>query len=363
MMARLGALMKRGWTGVPHTRTGAVRPDQNNAALLHPGVQGHNIAASRVDGDCLGTALRRVEPEPWPAEACRTVCELKARLSGLEEDNDSLRDRCAELERRVAAELPDAGCDLLQEARCAADEVKILKCEFLRTVSHELRNPLDEVQGVLLALRDQCLSADAGECVEHGLTCCKKLDRMIQDILEFKELSGGRLALACDYFHLADVLRGVEEVYEPVCRRKNLELKVMNDPLLQGPPQGRIWGDERRLRQILEHLLDNAVRFTPSGEIRVEAHILSETESGRVRLRLSVRDTGIGIPEKSLRRIQDPFELGEIGLNRRHQGPGLGLATVGKLAELMGGHLRVESMEGVYTAAHCAVTLETQPGV
>lgn len=360
MMARLGALMKRGWTGVSHARTGAVRPDQNSAALLHPGARGRTIAASRVDGDCLGTALKRVEAEPWPAEACRTVRDLKVRLSDLEEDNDNLRARCEELERREAAELPDAVCDLLREARCAADEAKVHKCEFLRTVSHELRTPLNGVQGMLQVLRDQGLGADAGECVDHGLTCCKKLDRMIQDILEFKELSGGRLALACDYFYLSDVLRGVEEVYEPVCRRKNLELKVMNDPLLG---LGRLWGDERRLRQILEHLLDNAVRFTPSGEIRVEAHILSETESGRVRLRLSVRDTGTGIPEKAVRRIQGPFELGEIGLNRRHHGPGLGLATVGKLAELMGGHLRVESMEGVYTAAHCTLTLETQPGV
>lgn len=340
-----------------HVDTTNVRPG------VRPKERGRDLG-DRIPskGVCLGEIFKPAELAPWPAEACRTVRGLKARIANLEADNNLLQERCADMERRVAGEMSAGVHDLYAQARSAVEEAKVLKCEFLRTVSHELRTPLGSMQAMLQALCDANLDKDLKAYALQGLSCCKKLDRLMRDLLEFKALASGSLLLEPGLVLLDDVLCGVEHAYGPACRHKGLELVVKSDPSL---PR-RLWGDERRLRQILEHLLDNALRFTPVGEIRVEAHALSEGGSGRVRLCLSVRDTGVGIPEKALERIQEPFfepfSRVESGLRRMQYGPGLGLAVVGKLAGLMGGHVRVESMEGLYTAVHCTVRLETPPG-
>jgi signal transduction histidine kinase len=262
MMAKLGALMKRGWTGMSCAGTEAIRPvHQKNAAttIRSGGKEQKVVDLALAKAECLGGTFKQADPTLWPAEACRAVRELKSRAAHLEADNDR-------------------------------------------------------------ALSSGCLFLEPGLLV------------------------------------LDDVLRSVEFTYGPICRQKGLKLVVKNDPLL---PK-RLWGDERRLSRILEHLLDNALRFTPSGEIRVETHALSEVVDRRVRLRLSVRDTGIGISEKALEWIQELFVRIESGLSWVH--PGSGLVMVGKLARLMDGYVHVESMEDMCTEVYCTVTLEVPSG-
>ena len=347
MVNRLSALVRRRWSGFVEDGVFASgRPVESDN--VHPGLK------VRSREDCLA-----VEPVMvWPADACRVVRELNARVAELEESNATLRRRDEAIRLRVPPETPSAVRDLLGEARCFVDETKALKCEFLRTVNHELRTPLNGVKGMLQVLRETSLDAEQREYVDQGLASCETLDRAVRDILDYNTLNPGCVQLERQSLDIDNILRDIEQTYAPACLRKGLDFVVSKDSSVRG----LYLGDAARLKQILRHLLDNALRFTSSGEIRVEASCLSEARNGWVRLCLSVHDTGMGIPEDCLERVLEPFTQVDSGLTKTFSGCGLGLAMVRKLVGLMDGQFRLESLEGAYTSAYCILSLERLPG-
>ncbi|WP_161788503.1 sensor histidine kinase [Desulfonatronum thiodismutans] len=294
----------------------------------------------------------------WPADACRVVRELNARVAELEESNAALLAKYEATQPRVTLDIPSAVRDLFDEARCVVDDAKALKCEFLRTVNHELRTPLNGVKGMLQVLRETDLNPEQREYVDHGLSSCEILDRAIRDILDYNTLNPSCVQMERKPLNVDDILCDIEQAYAPACVRKGLDFLVSKDASVRG----LFLGDAARLKQIFRHLLDNALRFTPSGEIRVEVSCLSGTKNGRVRVCLSVHDTGMGIPECCLEHILDPFCQVETGLTKNFYGCGLGLAMVRKLVGLMDGQFRLESLEGAYTSAYCVLSLERLPG-
>ncbi|SMP77131.1 Signal transduction histidine kinase [Desulfonatronum zhilinae] len=362
MVNRLGALVRRRWSGFVEEgvfgsegRTVEVRrrpsedaPRPFESGNVHPDVK------IRSREDCLAAEPVMV----WPADACRVVRELNARVAELEESNATLRRRDEAHQFRVAPETPSAVRDVLDEARCFVDETKALKCEFLRTVNHELRTPLNGAKGMLQALRETNLDAEQMEYVDQGLASCETLDRAVRDILDYNTLNPDCVQLERKPLDIADILHDVEQLYTPGCVEKGLDFVIRKDSSVRG----LFLGDAARLKQIFRHLLDNALRFTLSGEIRVEASCLSEAGNGRVRLCLSVHDTGMGIPEDCLERVLEPFAQVEAGLTKTFYGCGLGLAMVRKLVGLMDGQFRLESLEGAYTSAYCILSLERLPG-
>ncbi len=361
MVNRISALVWRRWSGFVEDgvfgsgRPVEVRgrPSENAPQPVESGNVHHGLKV-RSREDCLAAEPVMI----WPADACRVVRELNARVAELEESNTALLRKYEALQLRVPPETPSAVKDLLNEARCFVDEIKALKCEFLRTVNHELRTPLNGVKGMLQVLLETSLDAEQREYVDHGLSSCETLDRAVRDILDYNTLNPGCVQLERKTLDIADILRDVEQAYAPACVRKGLNFVVSKDFSVREP----LLGDAVRLKQILRHLLDNALRFTSSGEIRVEVSCLSETRNGRVRLCLSVHDTGMGIPENCLERVLEPFAQVDSGLTKTFYGCGLGLAMVRKLVGLMDGQFRLESLEGAYTSAYCILSLERLPG-
>jgi signal transduction histidine kinase len=361
MVNRLSDLVRRRWSGfVEGGVFGSGRPGEDRGRAC--GEVGRSLESDKIQpglkvrsrDDCLACEPLTV----WPADACREVRKLNSRVAELEEINATLRRKDEAHQPRIPPETPTAVRDLLCEARCLVDETKALKCEFLRTVNHELRTPLNGVKGMLQVLRETNLDAEQMEYVDQGLASCETLERAVRDILDYNSLNPGCVQLERKPLDIADILRDVEQDYTPACVEKGLDFVISRDSSVRG----LFLGDAARLNQILRHLLDNALRFTHSGEIRVEASCLSETRNGCVRLCLSIHDTGMGIPKDCLERVLDPFVQVDSGLTKTFYGCGLGLAMVRKLVGLMGGQFRLESLVGAYTSAYCILSLERLPG-
>lgn len=217
-----------------------------------------------------------------------------------------------------------------------------LKGLFLASLNHEIRTPLSGILGMTDLLLETPLSAEQQEYVTTTRACAENLFEILNATLEYAALSSGRLLLEDSEYSLAEVLDAAVASHAGKARAKGLKLVATLDPRL---PE-TLSGDAQRLREILGHLLANAVKFTVAGQIEVRA-MWAETAAGLHRLELSVSDTGIGIDAQKLAGIFDSFRQLDTGLSRTYSGLGLGLALVQKLASFMGGEIRVESRPGV----------------
>ena len=235
-----------------------------------------------------------------------------------------------------------------------------LKGLFLASLNHEIRTPLSGILGMTDLLLETPLSAEQQEYVTTTRACAENLFEILNATLEYAALSSGRLILEESEYSLAEVLDAAVASHQGKARAKGLRLASTLDPRL---PE-TLSGDAQRLREILGHLLANAVKFTTAGQIEVRA-MLGEHPSGVERLELSVADTGIGIDPGKLAGIFDSFRQLDSGLSRTYSGLGLGLALVQKLASLMGGDIRVESRIGVGSTFTISLPLrraeETRP--
>lgn len=227
----------------------------------------------------------------------------------------------------------------LRRARDLAENADKMKTEFLANMSHELRSPLNGVLGMLDVLMDTELDADQQDCVETALQAGEGLLTIINDILDFSKLQADMITLSHDEFNLRRTIRMVFNTFQQQSKRKDLTLSysVADDiPRL-------LVGDEGRVRQILFNLIGNAVKFTPTGSVRLGVDILRKP-SGAARLLFTITDTGIGIPEDEIESIFDPFIQLNWGKSRKYEGTGLGLGIVKRLVSRMGGIITVESV-------------------
>jgi len=232
----------------------------------------------------------------------------------------------------------------LVKARDRALENLALKNEFLSAISHELRTPMNGVLGMVELLLEGALTGEQRMMAETVRDSAQALMALIGDILDFSALEHGEIRLEQQPFNLGAVLSGLERAYTPAARAKGLNLRVQCDPRI---PE-RLLGDEQRLRQVLVKLLGNAVKFTETGMIWLEAS-LERDETRRAWVRLMVRDTGMGIAPDRLHRLFQPFTQLDGSLTRRHGGVGLGLSLARSLVEMMGGEIVVSSAPGTGT--------------
>lgn len=231
----------------------------------------------------------------------------------------------------------------LEEAREKADQASQAKSQFLALMSHELRTPLNGVSGMLQLLEATRLDAEQADYVHHAQLAGSNLLCLVDDILDFSRLDQGRIALEERVFDPAQLLRQLVDRFSEEAGRRGLALSLE----VEGLPEGlRLRGDPQRLRQVLQQLLDNAVKFTPAGSVTVAARFLPQPGQ-RVLFTCEICDTGIGIPRELHARIFEPFVQGDARPSRRFGGSGLGLAIASSLAALMQGRLRVDSEPGV----------------
>ena len=220
----------------------------------------------------------------------------------------------------------------------ASSEYDQLKGQFLASLNHELRTPLSGVLGMTDLLLETQLDGEQREYAQTVRECASQLLETLNAVLDYSSLSAGNFRLEETEFHPAALLDSLIADTSERARGKGLQFSAATDPALPDIA----FGDERYIRQLLIHLLRNAVKFTSRGQIELNTRVESASGS-RIWLRFEIRDTGIGIPPEKLKLIFESFRQLESGLSRSYAGLGLGLALARRIVEWMKGQILVDS--------------------
>jgi CheY-like chemotaxis protein len=221
------------------------------------------------------------------------------------------------------------------------DELSELKGQFLTSLNHEIRTPLSGILGMTDLLLETALSEEQKDYVGATRLCAENLLEILNVTLEFSALSANHMHLEEAEFSLRETLAGLISEFSFKAESKDVRLRHNFDRTLPSA----VVGDALRLRQLIWHLLGNAVKFTQRGEVEVSASA-SRRGNAEVDITIAVRDTGIGIRPEQVGSIFESFRQLETGLARNYPGLGLGLAVAQKLAVLLGGAIKVESELG-----------------
>ncbi len=312
-----------------------------------------------ADALAKGDLERRVALE-GPAEVEALAHHFNAMGAALEHAHEDLArevERATTALQRSLKRLEERNREL-DEARRAAQAASDAKSRFLANMSHEIRTPMNAIVGFTRLLYKA--SADPGQR-HHLLTIqhsAESLLTLIDDILELAQMEKGNVHLRAVDFDLRVVLDDVCALLAPLAHEKRLELAI----LVHEDVPTDLNGDPCRLKQILNNLIGNAIKYTPVGEVVVDVRCAeTRTDGNGVMLRFSVRDTGIGIDAEQRRRIFQAFSQGDESITRGYEGSGLGLAIARSLVKRMGGDIDFESTPGMGTTFWFTIWVATQP--
>jgi len=318
----------------------------------------------------LSVAMRAIETEKQYSqrvkrtgddEVGQLIGSFNAMLEQIELRDKKLRAHRNELEQQVQArtqELVQTNASLwqavseLEDAKTKAEAANKAKSEFLATVSHEIRTPLNGVLGTTEVLLNTDLSERQrrfGQII-HG--SAKTLLSIINNILDFSKIEAGKIELEAVAFDPRNIVEEVQDLFNEMAEKKGLRFGSHVAPHL---PR-RLTGDAGRLRQVLTNLVGNAIKFTERGEVMIHMRP-DEIGTESMRLRVEVRDTGIGVAPDAQRKIFESFAQADQSTTRRYGGTGLGLAIAKQLTAMMGGEIGVDSKAGEGSTFWFTVTL------
>ncbi|MBI1326970.1 MAG: response regulator [Alphaproteobacteria bacterium] len=245
--------------------------------------------------------------------------------------------RAAEIEHEVSLRTAE-----LKQAQIRAEEAALIKSEFLANMSHEIRTPLTGIIGMAALLRRTRLDNQGVHYAETIKYSADALLQIIDDILDFSKIEAGKLRLENVPFDLHKLCKKVIELFLIRAWEKRVEMKLEYDP--QCP--ALVIGDPGRIRQVLFNLCSNAIKFTDKGLITlcVRAELVAPRYA---LLKIAVKDTGIGVPEKKHKAIFEKFDQVDTSTSRKYGGTGLGLAITRELLNMMGSDIEIQSQEGV----------------
>jgi len=257
-----------------------------------------------------------------------------------------------EEQRQMMRYLAEATISLIEARKTNQDLAKVIryKNDFLSNVSHEIRTPMNAILGFSELLQRTDLTVEQTNHLEAISSAANNLLVVINDILDLSKNEAGSLELRLAPMNPRQVIKQSIELISQMAFEKRLNLRCIVDPSIPG----QVLGDAPRLNQIVLNLLGNALKFTQKGSISVRLECLEQTEHD-IQIRLSVQDTGPGIPPQNLERIFQRFEQGNEEHDRQTKGTGLGLAIVRMLVELHDGTTWAESIVGEGSTFYCTL--------
>lgn len=348
--------------------------------------QDYSLRARRETRDETGFLIERfnemvaqIEERDRALRQAQSELELKNKQLHIQlaeriRAEEALKQARDELESRVAERTADLARAIreLKEAKETAEAANRAKSEFLANMSHELRTPLNHIIGFNELVLDKHygdLTPQQEEFLTDVLQSSRHLLALINDILDLSKVEAGKMELELSEVALRPLLKNSLTMI----KEKAFKHRIRLETDLDGIPE-RIPADERKLKQILYNLLSNAVKFTPDGgRVSLKARLVSAPLASMHRdkkegpcfdltspaVHISVADTGIGLQEKDLQRIFEPFEQGDGSTSRQYQGTGLGLSLSKRMVELHGGRIWAESQgEGRGSTFHFLLPLQ-----
>lgn len=248
------------------------------------------------------------------------------------------------LRRRVRSQMTELQTknEALAQAVEDAKQATRLKSEFLANMSHEIRTPMNAILGMTALAIDARSREEQQEYLADVMNSAESLLSLLNDILDLSKIEAGRMELSPTLISLGSLVQDATRFLSQAARQKGLELTCNCSPEIPD----NLLADPLRLRQVLLNLVGNAIKFTETGSVKVEAQTESEDPNSLL-VRFAVRDTGLGIPDDKQALIFESFCQADGSTSRKHGGTGLGLTISSRLVELMGGRIWVESKPGV----------------
>lgn len=271
-----------------------------------------------------------------------------AELARLASDNAALRAELDETNQGVLALY--AELDNQAEALREASE---LKSRFLSYMSHEFRTPLGSILSVAGLLRDELdgpLNAEQQKQLAFIKSAAQELTEMVNDLLDLAKIEAGRISISPAWFDMLDLFAALRGMFRPIVDGDEVDL-IFEEP--KGLP--KLYTDDKKLGQILRNFISNSLKFTLRGEVRVTAELLDGE-----RVRFSVSDTGIGIPDELHEKLFEDFMQVDSPLQKRLRGTGLGLSLCKRYAALLGGVVGLRSEPGVGSTFFVEIPLSLQ---